>query len=254
MKLFYRKYGEGQPIIILHGLFGISDNWVTIGKRLAANYEVYLLDQRNHGQSPHSDTFNYFAMVDDLFELISDHQLANPIIIGHSMGGKVAMKFALEYPAKVKKLIIVDMSIREYPARSTHIDIINAMLSVDFSKITSRKEVDDLISAKIKNVRIRQFVLKNLYHINSTRFGWRINIQAVSDNLENVFEAVDSPYPYEKPALFVRAGLSHYVPDEDLKPIRKLFPKAEFITIEGASHWVHAEKPDELIKTILAFA
>ncbi len=254
LKLFYRKYGEGQPIIILHGLFGISDNWVTIGKRLAENYEVYLLDQRNHGQSPHSDTFNYYALVDDLFEFIADHQLVNPIIIGHSMGGKVAMKFALEYPAKVEKLIIVDMSIREYPARPTHIDIIDTMLSVDFSKITSRKEVDDFVSEKIKLVRIRQFVLKNLYHINNIRFGWRINIQAVSDNLENVFEAVTSPYPFEKPALFIKAGLSDYIPDEDKEPIKKIFPMAEFETIDGASHWVHAEKPDELIQAILSFA
>jgi pimeloyl-ACP methyl ester carboxylesterase len=124
------------------------------------------------------------------------------------------------------------------------------MLSVDFSKVTSRKEVDDLVSEKIKLVRIRQFVLKNLYHINNTRFGWRINIRAISDNLENVFEAVDSPYPFEKPSLFIKAGLSDYVPDEDKKPIMKLFPKAGFETIEGASHWVHAEKPDELIRVI----
>jgi len=253
LKLFYRKYGEGQPIIILHGLFGISDNWVTIGKRLAENYEVFLLDQRNHGQSPHSDTFNYYAMVDDLFEFIADHQLINPIIIGHSMGGKVAMKFALEFPSKVDKLIIVDMSIREYTARQTHIDIINTMLSVDFSKITSRKEVDDFVSKKISLVRIKQFVLKNLYHINSARFGWRINIRAVSNSLENVFEAVSSPFQFEKPTLFVKAGLSDYVPDEDKEPIRKLFPKTEFETINDASHWVHAEKPDELIKTILSF-
>ena len=226
---------------------------MTIGKRLAENFEVFILDQRNHGQSPHSETFNYYALVDDLFEFIADHQLINPIIIGHSMGGKVAMKFALEYPAKVDKLIIVDMSIREYPARPTHIDIINTMLSVDFSKITSRKEVDELVSEKIKLVRLRQFVMKNLYHINSTRFGWRINIQAVSDNLENVFEAVASPYPFDKPALFVKAGLSDYVLDEDKGPIKGLFPRAGFKTIEGASHWVHAEKPDELIKEILNF-
>ena len=124
MKLFHRKYGEGQPLIILHGLFGISDNWVTIGRRLADKFEVYILDQRNHGQSPHSDVFNYYAMVEDLYEFIENHQLFNPIIIGHSMGGKVAMNFALEHPSKVSKLIIVDMSVRKYSARQIHLNII----------------------------------------------------------------------------------------------------------------------------------
>ena len=161
MKLFYRQFGEGQPVIILHGLFGISDNWVSIGRRLAEKFEVYILDQRNHGQSPHSETFNYYALVDDLFEFIEDHQLINPVLIGHSLGGKVVMNFALEHPHKVDKLIIVDMGIRQYSARQSHINIINAMLDVDFDKISSRNEIDKIISEKIESFRIKQFVLKN---------------------------------------------------------------------------------------------
>ncbi|MCB0824508.1 MAG: alpha/beta fold hydrolase, partial [Bacteroidales bacterium] len=161
MKLFFRRYGEiGQPVIILHGIFGISDNWVTIGRRLAERFDVYILDQRNHGQSPHSDTFNYFALADDLYEFIQDHQLINPILIGHSMGGKVAMNFALENPQKIDKLIVVDMSVRKYPPRQEHLEIMQAMLAVDFNEVSTREEVEEIISKRIKSPRIRMFILK----------------------------------------------------------------------------------------------
>ena len=253
MNLFYRQFGEGQPVIILHGLFCISDNWVSIGRRLAEKFEVYILDQRNHGQSPHSETFNYYALVDDLFEFIEDHQLINPVLIGHSLGGKVVMNFALEHPHKVDKLIIVDMGIRQYSARQSHINIINAMLDVDFNKISSRIEVDKIISEKIISLRIKQFVLKNLYRINKNRLGWRLNIQSIYDNLEYVFKGIDSPYTFDKPSLFVRGGASDYILPEDYDLIKKIFPDAQFQTIDNASHWIHAEKPDELCAVFSKF-
>ena len=253
MKLFYRQYGEGQPVIVLHGIFGISDNWVTIGRRLAEKFDVYILDQRNHGQSPHSDTFNYYVLVDDLFEFIEDHQLINPILIGHSMGGKVAMNFALEYPQRVDKLIVVDMSVRSYPARKQHMDIMTAMLSIDFDAVDSREEIEDIIREKVKSPRITRFVLKNLYRIGKNRLGWRLNIQSIYDNFENVFEGIDSPYTFDKPALFVRGGASDYILPEDYNLIKKIFPDAQFQTIEKASHWVHAEKPDELCTVFSKF-
>jgi len=246
MKLFYRHFGEGQPLIILHGLFGISDNWVSIARRLGENYEVFVLDQRNHGQSPHSTTFNYYAMMDDLLEFIDDHQIVNPIFIGHSMGGKVAMNFALEHPSKVHRLISVDMSTRQYAARKQHMEIIKAMLAVNFNQIRSREEVEKQVSQVITSPKIMMFVMKNLYRINQNRFAWRLNIADIDDNLENVFEAVESPYTFDKPALFIKGGLSDYIMKEDYITIPKIFPKAEFTTIEGASHWVHAEKPKEL--------
>jgi len=253
MKLFYRKYGEGQPVIILHGLFGISDNWVSIGRRLGEKFEVYILDQRNHGQSPHSDTFNYYALVDDLYEFIEDHQLINPIVVGHSLGGKVAMNFSLEHPHKVDKLIIVDMGIRQYSARQSHINIIKAMLDVDFSKMTSRNEIDKIISKNIESFRIKQFVLKNLYRLNKNRFGWRLNILSINNNLENVFEAIHSTHTFNKPSLFIRGGASDYILPEDYDLIKKIFPGAQFQTIDKASHWIHAEKPDELCAAFSTF-
>ncbi len=254
MKLFYRHFGEGgQQVIILHGLFGISDNWVTIGRRMAEKYEVFILDQRNHGQSPHSETFNYYALVDDLYEFIEDHGIVNPVIMGHSMGGKVAMNFALEHSSKVDKLVVVDMSIREYKARKQHIEIIEALLSVDFMKIKSRAEVERIVSQKVESPRIKQFVLKNLYRINSNTFGWRINVKAIYDSLEYIFEGINSPYTFDKPSLFIKGELSDYILGEDYELIKNNFPKAQFQTIIGASHWVHAEKPDELCDTFIRF-
>jgi pimeloyl-ACP methyl ester carboxylesterase len=246
MKLFFRKYGEGRPVIILHGIFGISDNWVTIGRRLAEKFEVYIPDQRNHGQSPHSSTFNYFALVDDLFELINDHQLINPVLIGHSMGGKVAMKFSLENPAKVDKLIVVDISPRSYPARQEHMTILDAMRSVDFDQVETREEVEEIIAEKVKSERIRMFIMKNLYRIGKNRMAWRLNVEAIYENIEYVFEGIDSPYTYDKPVLFVKGGDSKYIQDEDRELILKYFPRAQFRTVENASHWVHADDPEQL--------
>jgi pimeloyl-ACP methyl ester carboxylesterase len=253
MKLFYRHYGEGQPVIIIHGLFGISDNWVTIGRRLAEKFEVYILDQRNHGQSPHSETFNYYALVDDLFEFIEDHQIINPVLIGHSMGGKVAINFALEHPHRVDMLIVVDMSVRHYPARQQHMDILNAMLSVNFDAISSREEVEEIITSRVKSPKISQFVLKNLYRIGKTRLAWRLNVDAIYNNIENVFEGIDSPYSSEIPALFIKGGASDYILKDDYNLILKKFPNAQFQTIDKASHWVHAEKPDELCAVFSKF-
>jgi len=253
MKLFYRQCGDGQPVIILHGIFGISDNWVTIGRRIAEKFDVHILDQRNHGQSPHSDTFNYYVLVDDLVEFIEDHQLVNPILIGHSMGGKVAMNFALEYPQRIDKLIVVDMSVRPYPARKQHMDIMSAMLSIDFDEVDTRDEVEKIINEKVNSPHISQFVLKNLYRIGKKRLSWRLNIEDIYNNIENVFEGIDSPYTFDNPSLFVRGGASDYVIDEDYNLIRKNFPNAQFKTIKGASHWVHADAPDELCMNFSEF-
>ncbi len=253
MKLFYRNYGEGQPLVILHGIFGISDNWVTIGRRLAERFEVFIPDQRNHGQSPHSDTFNYYALVEDLFEFLDDHELRNPILIGHSMGGKVAMNFALEYPRRVDKLIVVDMSMRKYPPRQEHLEILQAMREIDFNTVSTREEVEEIIAKRIKSERVRLFILKNIYRINAERMAWRLNIEGIYNNIDNVFEGIESGYTYNEPTLFIKGGVSNYIQEEDYKTIPKNFPKAEFITIEGASHWVHADKPDELCAVFSEF-
>ena len=159
MKLHYRKYGEGQPLIILHGLFGSSDNWQTLGKKFAENFEVYLVDQRNHGHSPKSNEFNYQLLSDDLYKLITDLELENITLIGHSMGGKTVMHFAQEHPLFIKKLIVVDIGPKAYPM---HHDIILAGLnSLDLSAIKSRGQADKQLSKFIEDIGVKQFLLKN---------------------------------------------------------------------------------------------
>ncbi len=253
MKLFYRHYGTGQPVIILHGIFGVSDNWVTLGKKLAEKFSVYIPDQRNHGKSPHSATFNYFAMADDLLEFITEHKLERPMIIGHSMGGKVAMTFALEHPEMAERLVVVDISPRKYPGRNVHFDMIAAMMAVNFDAVHSRAEVEQLLETSIPNRRIRMFVMKNLYRKTRHSFDWRLNLEALNANMDYVFEGVESSDTYEGPTLFIRGGRSDYIVDADIPLIRKLFPAAQIQTIEKASHWVHAEAPAELCSHFSAF-
>lgn len=253
MKLFYRHYGQGQPLIILHGIFGVSDNWVTLGKKLAEKFSVYIPDQRNHGQSPHSVTFNYFALADDLLEFIKEHKLEKPMIIGHSMGGKVAMTFALEHPEMVEKLIVVDISPRKYPGRNVHFDMISAMMEVDFDKIQTREEVEQQLAGSIPNKRIRLFVMKNLYRKTRQSFDWRLNLEAISANMDYVFDGVESSDVYTGPVLFIRGGKSDYIQDIDIPLISRLFPNHRLQTIEKASHWVHAEAPEELCRLFSMF-
>lgn len=253
MKLFFRHFGEGPPLIILHGLFGLSDNWVTHGKRLAENFSVYLPDLRNHGQSPHSPTFNYPAMADDLHEFIVDHKIINPVIIGHSMGGKVAMQFALEYPDIPLKLILVDISPVKYPDRDSHFDIISAMMAINFEAVHSREEVDALLSQQIGDKGTRLFILKNLHRKTRHSFDWRLDLSTISNNMDHIFAGIESPNSFSKPTLFIKGGNSNYITDEHLPVIKKLFPASNIVTIEGAGHWIHVDAPEEICRIFSGF-
>jgi pimeloyl-ACP methyl ester carboxylesterase len=247
MKLFFKKYGKhgNRPLIILHGLFGISDNWVTYGKRIAEEgFEVFIPDQRNHGRSPHSNVFNYLALTDDLFDFIDDNEIENPIIMGHSMGGKVAMRFALENPDFVKRLIVIDITLKAYGARKSHKKIIEAIKNVDLSKIKTRKDAELLISKYISETKIKLFILKNLHRNKEGKFEWLINIDAIKDNIDQLFDSIDILTKFKKPTLFIKGGVSDYILYEDYAQIRENFPNAEIITVAGASHWVHAEAPE----------
>lgn len=253
MTLFFRKYGEGPPLIILHGLYGISDNWVSIGQALGAQYTVYIPDLRNHGQSPHSTTHNYPAMTEDLVHFIDEHALERPVLLGHSMGGKVAMHYALEHSSIPSGLIIADISPRAYQLRETHLDVMNAMMQVDFDLVSNRKEVEELIAASIPDRRIQLFILKNLYRVHPHRFGWRPNLDALYMNLDEITGAVQGIYPYTKPALFIKGAQSDYIQEADYSLIRSLFPKAQLETISEAGHWLHADQPESFLKLILGF-
>lgn len=257
MELFYRQYGESgnQPVIILHGLFGISDNWASYARRIAMEgFEVFVIDQRNHGQSPNSDSFNYLALTDDLFDFMDEHEIDDPILVGHSMGGKVAMRFALENPHMVKKLVVVDITLKAYGPREHHRKIINAMKAVDFNTVINRKDVENQLAALIPDMRIRQFILKNLHRKDKNEFEWRIYLAGLENNLDQMFDAIDTITKFEKPTLFVKGGASDYILLEDFDQIRYNFPNAEIITIEGATHWVHVEAMERFYQLTMGFA
>lgn len=251
MKLHYRTLGEGQPIVILHGIFGTSDNWQTFGKQLASDYQVFLIDQRNHGLSPHSDTFDYPAMAEDLHEFILQHELENPIILGHSMGGKAAMFYAVAYPSELDKLVVIDIAPRSYPVH--HQYILDAMMGVDLGSATSRKEVEDQLKPHLSDFGVRQFLMKNLKREDDNSFSWKLNLSAIQNNIENVGVTVPANDPVNTPTLFVRGAKSDYIRPEDEALINAVFPQATVTTIENAGHWIHAEQPDALYESLLKF-
>lgn len=253
MKLHFRKLGEGDPVIILHGLFGQSDNWLSIGKKLSENFSVFIPDMRNHGHSGHSPSLSYQAMSDDILEFIEEHQIKYPIIIGHSMGGKAAMHFTLEHPYLVKKLAVIDISLRKYPERKIHTHIVSTMLGLNLDSFSIRQEVEKVLTQKIDNERIRMFILKNLYYKHHGKLAWRLNLEAINNSLDMLFDSVDVTGTYENATLFIRGGLSDYIPDEDEGLIKRSFPKADIKTISGATHWVHADAPEELFGILSEF-
>lgn len=253
MKLFFREFGHGQPAIILHGLFGQSDNWVTVGRRIADQFHVFIPDQRNHGQSPHTPVHSFPAMADDLAEFIEEHEIENPVLIGHSMGGKVAMTYALENPGKVAKLVIIDISPRKYPERVIHTQVISQMMGIDLEKINSRGEVEKLLDLRISDTRVRMFIMKNLYYKLHGKLAWRLNLEAINQSMDLLFDGIRSENQYKGPTLFIRGGKSDYVTDADIPLIKSLFPKALIKTISEATHWVHADAPEELCFLLSSF-
>ncbi|HTX87360.1 MAG TPA: alpha/beta fold hydrolase [Bacteroidales bacterium] len=253
MRLFFRQYGQGFPVIVLHGLFGLSDNWVTFGRRLADDFSVYLLDLRNHGQSPHSDEFTFEAMEADLLEFLDERGFPEVHLIGHSLGGKVAMLFSLDHPERLKKLVIADISLRNYTDPREQLDLIRAMQAVDLSRAGSRSDVDRQLSLSVKNVRIRQFLLKNVFWKSPSVLAWRLNLAGISENIFRVFQAVEREGIFPGPALLVRGGRSDYVTEEDLLPLKIKFPRLAVQTLENASHWVHADEPEKFYELVRDF-
>lgn len=255
MKLHFRKIGEGQPLIILHGLFGSSDNWQTLGKYFAEQgFATYLVDQRNHGRSPHSDEWNYRVMSDDLKELIEDEKLEKPIIVGHSMGGKTSMQFAIDHPGMLSKLVVADISPRKY--NRTQSDVAQALLVVDLDSVKSRKEAEDILNEGINDNGTKQFLLKNLYWKEGTeQLAWRFNLEVIAENIAAASEGLNiAPCKTcEVPALFLRGDRSDYITDKDNEEIKRIFPNSTVQTIANSGHWIHAEQPTAFFKAVIDF-
>lgn len=244
MKLFYRKLGSGKPLIILHGLFGMSDNWLTIARRIARKHTVYMPDQRNHGQSPHSDTFNYDVLAGDLAAFIDEKGFDQVRLIGHSMGGKVSMKYAMNYPDRVEKLVVVDIAPRSYD--SGRFDMFfKGMTRIEPGRVKSRTAVDEHLAGTIKNSAIRQFLLKNLKREEDNSFSWKVNLSAIQRNIGLILQNIDDDGVFKGDTLFVSGGKSDYIIASDHPAIKRMFPLAEIVTIPSASHWIHSDAPEE---------
>ena len=251
MDLNYKKLGKGQPLIILHGLFGSLDNWMTLAKVWSDHYEVWLVDQRNHGQSPHSESFSYVLMANDLKDFIEAHSIKNPIVLGHSMGGKTAMELAVSYPHILQKLIVVDIAPVKYQVH--HYNIISALESVDLKTTKSRRDAEEILSLSIKEAGVRQFLLKNLFWKEKDQLAWRFNLEVIKKQIIPISEWDVSKGVFEGKTLFVKGENSDYILPHYGQAISVKFPFYELEVIAGAGHWVHAEKKEVFFELVSSF-
>lgn len=251
MDLFYRKLGEGPPFLILHGLFGSSDNWMTVGKKLACKHKVIIPDLRNHGRSPHSPYLNYYSMCDDILQLLDKLDIDRTIVAGHSMGGKLAMHIAINNPEKTERLIVMDISPKKTEAQQIHFRIIKAMRSVDFEIQKTRKEVEEKISETIDMPKLKMFILKNVFRTERGRLDWRINLDAVEENIDNIMDGINSDKHFSKPALFIKGSKSDYIKDSDVEAISEIFDNYKIKTLENAGHWLHSDNLSGLIRLLI---
>jgi esterase len=253
MKLAFREFGQGRPLIILHGLFGQSDNWNTLSKNFADHgFHVFALDLRNHGLSPHDNDWTYPLMAEDLNEFIIDRQLNAPIVLGHSMGGKTAMFFETMYPGVSSKLIVVDMAPRATEAR--HNNVLKALNAVDFSTITNRKEAEAILNTHIEDFGTKQFLLKNIFwkEVGRKQMAWRFNLRVITEKYNEILVGVPL-IVCAVDTLVIRGEKSDYITNSDLEDFAKRFPNYKLATIAGAGHWVHAEQPKEFLNVVLDF-
>jgi pimeloyl-ACP methyl ester carboxylesterase len=250
LELNYRTYGEGQPLIILHGLFGSLDNWLTLGKKFSKSFKVYLVDQRNHGRSFHSEDFSYDIMADDIYSLIIKENLQDIVILGHSMGGKTAMRFTQKYPHIVEKLIVADIGPKEYPMHHNH--IIKALNSIDLNVVKSRKQANEIMASYIPESGIQQFLLKNLYWIEKDQLAWKINLSVISAKISEVIAETARELILTK-TLFLSGENSDYILVTDYADIEKYFPNSEIEIIENAAHWIHADNPEAFYTKVITF-
>lgn len=240
--LFSRIEGEGMPLLIIHGFMGMSDNWKSFASQYAAlGFQVHLLDLRNHGKSFHSDEFTYPAMVQDVIEYAQAHQLEKIDIIGHSMGGKIAMLLAVQYPEFVRKLVVADIGPKYYAPH--HQDILAGLNAVDFSMQPDRTQVEEMLYPYIPDFGTRQFLMKNLYWKSPGQLDFRFNLKVFNEQIEQVGQALPENTKYLGPTLFLRGGNSRYILDTDWELIQDHFPKAILETIPNVGHWLHAENP-----------
>lgn len=250
--IYSKVEGSGKPFLIIHGFLGMSDNWKTLSTQFAAEgFEMHLLDMRNHGRSFHSNEFNYDVMVQDVLEYANGKNLDEFILLGHSMGGKVAMNFACDYPERVGKLLVADISPREYAPH--HRDVMEALNAVDFTKVTSRKEIEEIMSRYIKDFGTLQFLMKNVHRVTSDSFGFRFNLEAFNNDESIIGEALAVNKKYIGKTLFLKGDRSKYILESDYIDIQYHFPNSSIVTISNSGHWLHAENPNDFFSVVNEF-
>jgi esterase len=267
MELFTREVGTAErTCIVLHGLYGASDNWMTIAAGLSEKFRVILPDQRNHGRSPHAPDHTYPALAADLLQLLQQKGLEKVILIGHSMGGKTAMQFTLNHPERVEHLVVIDIAPKNYGTFANYAEltnqhdvIIEVMSSIDPSHMANRSEIDAELKKRLPNKALRQFLMKNIRRTSQGNYHWQLNLGALQRNLPQIMDGFsqyrhnDNTSRSEAPALFIKGEKSPYIMAEDSLVISRLFPKSQIVTIPEAGHWLHAEQPELLLKTLFYF-
>lgn len=252
MELHSNILGEGTPFLFLHGFLGMGDNWKTLGSEFAeAGFQVHLIDQRNHGKSPHSDDFDYEILAKDIVDYCRQHDLSDIILLGHSMGGKAAMQVAAQNPGLVKKLIIVDIAPKYYPPH--HQQILDGLTALEDAKLSSRKQAENLLKEFISNKGIRLFLLKNLERESQDKLCLKLNLSALKANIDKVGDALPEDHEYDGETLFIKGENSDYITSEDENLIKKHFPNSQITSIPNAGHWVHAENSEAFFDTVMNF-
>lgn len=244
--------GQGPPLVILHGLFGQARNWAAIAKGLQDQRRIIALDLRNHGTSPWADSMSYPEMAEDVADAIAALPDGRAEVLGHSMGGKVAMVLALKRPDLVQRLIVADIAPVDYRSGSL-LPFVDAMLAVDPAEFSTRKEIDQALSGTVRDPGVRQFLLSNLTRDDGGIFRWTLNLQAIRAAMRELVGWPDVAGRYDGPTLFLAGGKSNYVQDSVEPEIRRLFPQAEVRRIAGAGHWIHAEAPQAVVAELKRF-
>ncbi len=253
MNLLHSKIeGTGRPLLILHGYLGMSDNWKSLAQRFAADgFQVHALDLRNHGRSFHSDEFTFDAMVRDVLAYADAHALAQFDIIGHSMGGKLAMFLATTHPERIGKLVVADIAPRYYQPH--HQDIMAGLNAVDFSQKPDRAQAEAMIEPHIPDFGTRQFIMKSLYWVEPGQLGWRFNLPVFSEKIDNIGQALPADATFNGPTLFLKGANSRYISEQDVAEIGHHFPNSQIVTIANAGHWLHAENPSDFYEACIRF-
>ena len=252
MALNFKKYGDGdETLVILHGLFGSLDNWQSLAKQFSEYFTVYILDQRNHGKSPHFDVHTYTAMAADLKEFLDQEGIEETNLLGHSMGGKTVMQFSIQDPQYIKRMVVADIAPKFYAPH--HHKEIEALESIDFSVLKDRKAVQNKLEETLSNPSVVQFFLKGLTWSKKGELEWKFNLKVLVEQNNNIGEALEGFAYFTNPTLFVRGENSNYVTEDDIDTIEEIFPMAQYRTIYDAGHWLHAENPDQFFKEVLNF-